>query len=100
MKNLSTLLLLIFVSGVSASHGVFSVKYRYAGRERSLSDLKAHDDRRQLRILAGVDLPLGGGGRPDGVGYFCLLKFDLYYLYSVYLWCLLMYMLVTSLPYS
>ncbi|KAG8654942.1 aspartic proteinase 36 isoform X1 [Manihot esculenta] len=70
MKNLSTLLLLIFVSGVSASHGVFSVKYRYAGRERSLSDLKAHDDRRQLRILAGVDLPLGGGGRPDGVGLY------------------------------
>ncbi|KAF2324123.1 hypothetical protein GH714_007480 [Hevea brasiliensis] len=56
IRNCSTLLLIIFIAGVSASNGVFSVKYRYAGRERSLSDLKAHDDRRQLRILAGVDL--------------------------------------------
>ncbi|XP_020535047.1 aspartic proteinase 39 isoform X2 [Jatropha curcas] len=58
------------IFAVSANSGVFSVKYRYAGRERSLSDLKAHDDRRQLRILAGVDLPLGGSGRPDGVGLY------------------------------
>lgn len=56
------------IAGVSANHGVFSVKYRYAGRERSLSVLKEHDSRRQLRILAGVDLPLGGTSRPDGVG--------------------------------
>ncbi|TXG72915.1 hypothetical protein EZV62_001494 [Acer yangbiense] len=58
------------IYGVSANHGVFSVKYRYAGRERSLSLLKEHDSRRQLRILAGVDLPLGGSGRPDGVGLY------------------------------
>lgn len=51
---------------------VLSVKYKYAGREPSLSALKAHDDRRQLRILAGVDLPLGGSGRPDAVGYLFL----------------------------
>ena len=32
--------------------------------------LKAHDDIRHLQILAaGVDLPLGGTGRPDAVGY-------------------------------
>ncbi|EXC35930.1 Aspartic proteinase-like protein 2 [Morus notabilis] len=49
---------------------VLSVKYKYAGREPSLSALKAHDDRRQLRILAGVDLPLGGSGRPDAVGLY------------------------------
>ncbi|WCJ27541.1 Eukaryotic aspartyl protease family protein [Euphorbia peplus] len=55
---------------VSANNGVFSVKYRYAGRQHSLLDLKAHDDRRQLRILAGVDLPLGGSGRPDAVGLY------------------------------
>ncbi|KAK3204515.1 hypothetical protein Dsin_018561 [Dipteronia sinensis] len=58
------------IYGISANHGVFSVKYRYAGRERSLSLLKEHDSRRQLRILAGVDLPLGGSGRPDGVGLY------------------------------
>ncbi|XP_065861558.1 aspartic proteinase 36 isoform X3 [Euphorbia lathyris] len=69
-----TLSVIVLISStsttVSANNGVFSVKYRYAGRQHSLLDLKAHDDRRQLRILAGVDLPLGGSGRPDGVGLY------------------------------
>ncbi|XP_023005003.1 aspartic proteinase-like protein 2 [Cucurbita maxima] len=56
--------------GVYADNGVFSVKYKYAGRERSLSTLKAHDINRQLRFLAGVDIPLGGSGRPDAVGLY------------------------------
>ncbi|TYK17140.1 aspartic proteinase-like protein 2 isoform X2 [Cucumis melo var. makuwa] len=55
---------------VYADNGVFSVKYKYAGRERSLSTLKAHDISRQLRFLAGVDIPLGGSGRPDAVGLY------------------------------
>ncbi|KAL6587699.1 hypothetical protein OROMI_000677 [Orobanche minor] len=72
---LFTLSVIVLISStstttVSANNGVFSVKYRYAGRQNSLVDLKAHDDRRQLRILAGVDLPLGGSGRPDGVGLY------------------------------
>lgn len=58
------------VAGVFANNGVLSVKYKYAGQERSLTQLKAHDSRRQLRILAGVDLPLGGSGRPDAVGLY------------------------------
>lgn len=53
-------------SVVSATHGVFNVKCKY--QERTLSALKAHDYRRQLSLLAGVDLPLGGSGRPDAVG--------------------------------
>ncbi|XP_059445821.1 aspartic proteinase 36 [Corylus avellana] len=57
-------------AGVFGYNGVLNVKYRYAGRERSLIQLKAHDSRRQLRILAGVDLPLGGSGRPDAVGLY------------------------------
>ncbi|KAJ6329318.1 hypothetical protein OIU77_010905 [Salix suchowensis] len=66
------LLLIIMISFtiVSANNGAFSVKYKYAGLQRSLSDLKAHDDQRQLRILAGVDLPLGGIGRPDILGLY------------------------------
>ncbi|CAJ1838641.1 unnamed protein product [Sphenostylis stenocarpa] len=55
-------------SVVSATHGVFNVKCKY--QERSLSALKAHDYRRQLSLLAGVDLPLGGSGRPDAVGLY------------------------------
>ncbi|XP_062108047.1 aspartic proteinase 39-like [Humulus lupulus] len=54
----------------SLNDAVISVKYKYAGQEPSLTALKAHDDRRQLRILAGVDLPLGGSGRPDAVGLY------------------------------
>ncbi|OWM70975.1 hypothetical protein CDL15_Pgr013156 [Punica granatum] len=57
-------------SSVYNSTGFFSLKYRFAGQERSLSALKAHDTQRQLRILAGVDLPLGGIGRPDAVGLY------------------------------
>ncbi|XP_050235955.1 aspartic proteinase 36 [Mercurialis annua] len=63
-------LILIIAANVSANSGVFSVKYRFAGQQQSLSDLKAHDDRRQLRILAGVDLPLGGSGRADALGLY------------------------------
>ncbi|KAK2996318.1 hypothetical protein RJ639_026435 [Escallonia herrerae] len=49
--------------------GVITVNYKFAGKERSLSALKAHDTLRHLRILAaGVDLPLGGTGRPNSVG--------------------------------
>jgi len=45
------------IAGVFGYNGVLNVKYKYAGRERSLTQLKTHDIRRQLRILAGVDLP-------------------------------------------
>lgn len=44
---------------------MFNVKYRYPRLQGSLTALKEHDDRRQLTILAGIDLPLGGTGRPD-----------------------------------
>uniref|UniRef100_A0A6N2M9L9 Peptidase A1 domain-containing protein n=1 Tax=Salix viminalis TaxID=40686 RepID=A0A6N2M9L9_SALVM len=64
------LIMMISFTIVSANNGAFSVKYKYAGLQRSLCDLKAHDDQRQLRILAGVDLPLGGIGRPDILGLY------------------------------
>jgi hypothetical protein len=66
---------------VSAHSGVLNVKYKYAGQERSLTQLKAHDSRRQLRILAGVDLPLGGSGRPDAVGYILLFLLLLFFVF-------------------
>ncbi|GKC35162.1 aspartic proteinase-like protein 2 isoform X1 [Tanacetum coccineum] len=51
------------------SGAVFGVNSKFSGKERSLSLLKAHDNLRHLQILAaGVDLPLGGTGRPDAVG--------------------------------
>ncbi|XVF29328.1 hypothetical protein REPUB_Repub15cG0111200 [Reevesia pubescens] len=52
------------------SWGVINVKNKFAGTQLSLFDFKDHDTRRQLTILAGVDLPLGGSGRPDGLGLY------------------------------
>ncbi|XP_059653294.1 aspartic proteinase 36 isoform X2 [Cornus florida] len=73
IAQLSILLLLLIstcTSYVSASGGVINVNYKFAGVERSLSALTAHDSLRHLRMLAGVDLPLGGTGRPDAVGLY------------------------------
>ncbi|GMI89972.1 hypothetical protein like AT1G05840 [Hibiscus trionum] len=63
---------LLVSSAISSalSYGVINVKCKFAGTQRSLFDLKDHDSRRQLRILAGVDLPLGGSGRPNGLGLY------------------------------
>ncbi|OMP07482.1 hypothetical protein COLO4_07295, partial [Corchorus olitorius] len=69
-NSLLLISLIIVSSAISCvqSWGVLNVKYKYAGLQRSLFDLKDHDSHRQLRFLSGVDLPLGGSGRPDGVG--------------------------------
>ncbi|VVA90128.1 unnamed protein product [Arabis nemorensis] len=67
---LTSLLSLVFAISVSSNPGVFNVKYRYPRLQGSLSALKEHDDRRQLTILAGIDLPLGGTGRPDILGLY------------------------------
>ncbi|KAB2039544.1 hypothetical protein ES319_D02G017100v1 [Gossypium barbadense] len=75
-SHYSLLLLLIGFLVVSSSitrvlsWGVIHVKYKFAGSQRSIVDLKVHDSVRQVRILAGVDLPLGGSGRPDGLGLY------------------------------
>ncbi|KAK8548086.1 hypothetical protein V6N13_055082 [Hibiscus sabdariffa] len=67
---LFSFLLLSSAISTALSYGVINVKCKFAGTQRSLVDLKDHDSRRQLRILAGVDLPLGGSGRPGGVGLY------------------------------
>lgn len=69
---LTALLTLAFALCVSSNPGVFNVKYRYPRLQGSLSALREHDDRRQLTILAGIDLPLGGSGRPDILGFVSL----------------------------
>ncbi|KAH0913577.1 hypothetical protein HID58_036898 [Brassica napus] len=63
-------ILTLFLVSVSSNPGVFNVKYRYPRLQGSLSALKEHDDKRQLTILAGIDLPLGGTGRPDILGLY------------------------------
>ncbi|KAF7132251.1 hypothetical protein RHSIM_Rhsim09G0037000 [Rhododendron simsii] len=51
--------------GDDGGGAVFTVSSKFAGMDRSLSAMKAHDSLRHLQMLAGVDLPLGGTGRPD-----------------------------------
>lgn len=49
---------------------VLSVRNKFAGQKQSLDALKEHDSRRHLRMLAGIDLPLGGDGRPNSAGLY------------------------------
>lgn len=83
---LFTLLLILTISIVGANHGVFNVKCKFSGDQRSLSVLKAHDYRRQISLITGVDLPLGGTGRPDAVGsvVFQILHYSQPYFFSNY----------------
>ncbi|KAH0674623.1 hypothetical protein KY284_025710 [Solanum tuberosum] len=67
----ASLLLVILVWSVNvASEGVIKVNSKFAGLERNLHALKAHDEMRHLHILAGIDLPIGGTGRPNSVGLY------------------------------
>ncbi|GER33243.1 eukaryotic aspartyl protease family protein [Striga asiatica] len=50
--------------------GVIKVNYKFSGSDPTLSALRAHDDVRHLAIFTGVDLPLGGTGRPEAVGLY------------------------------
>lgn len=55
---------------LSRANMVFQVQHKFAGRQRSLSDFKAHDARRHARLLSSVDLPLGGNGHPAEAGLY------------------------------
>ncbi|XP_021732669.1 aspartic proteinase-like protein 2 [Chenopodium quinoa] len=59
----------ITISSTVSSSAIFSLKFRYAGTNRSLNSLKLHDTNR-LQMLSNVDLPLGGNGRPDSSGLY------------------------------
>uniref|UniRef100_A0A1J3D8K8 Aspartic proteinase-like protein 2 n=2 Tax=Noccaea caerulescens TaxID=107243 RepID=A0A1J3D8K8_NOCCA len=54
---------------------VFNVQNKFAGKKKKLAHFKSHDTRRHSRMLAAVDLPLGGDSRVDSVGlYFTKIK--------------------------
>ncbi|XP_074287122.1 aspartic proteinase 36 [Silene latifolia] len=62
-------ILLIYTTNTVNSSAIFSLKFRYAGTNRSLDYVKLHDTNR-LQMLSNVDLPLGGTGRPDSSGLY------------------------------
>ncbi|KAG8070676.1 hypothetical protein GUJ93_ZPchr0006g45138 [Zizania palustris] len=62
-------------SGAGASSGVFQVRRKFlrhgGGRENHLAALREHDGRRHHgRLLAAVDLPLGGSGLATETGLY------------------------------
>ncbi|GAV74363.1 Asp domain-containing protein [Cephalotus follicularis] len=69
-RILLLLLLAVVVMGGVEGNVVFKVQHKFAGRERTLSALKAHDVRRHGRILSAVDLQLGGNGHPSETGLY------------------------------
>ncbi|XP_050208297.1 aspartic proteinase 36-like [Mercurialis annua] len=75
MRLLTAVTLAVFVDLgfiVCFSNGnfVFNVKHKFAGQELSLSALKRHDAHRHRRILAAVDINLGGNGHPAEAGLY------------------------------
>ncbi|KAI4350173.1 hypothetical protein L6164_010682 [Bauhinia variegata] len=71
LKGLLLLALLVFeFSSLAYGNLVFPVEHKFKGRQRTLSAMKAHDDRRRARILSALDLSLGGNGRPSKTGLY------------------------------
>ncbi|ESQ28860.1 hypothetical protein EUTSA_v10018479mg [Eutrema salsugineum] len=65
----------IIVIEFASCNFVFKVQHKFAGKEKKLAHFKSHDTRRHSRMLASVDLPLGGDSRVDSVGlYFTRIK--------------------------
>ncbi|XAR65803.1 Nepenthesin [Bertholletia excelsa] len=72
---LGCVLLLFCCPNFARGNVVLEVHHKFAGREKSLAALKAHDDRRHGRNLAAVDIPLGGNGSPTDVAiYYTKIK--------------------------
>ncbi|PIA25750.1 hypothetical protein AQUCO_10800028v1 [Aquilegia coerulea] len=69
-SSYTILVLVLLLVPLVSSTGVFQVRHKFYGRERSLSALKAHDTHRHLRILSAIDLPLGGNGNPNDSGLY------------------------------
>ncbi|KAK4745730.1 hypothetical protein SAY87_012042 [Trapa incisa] len=64
-------ILLRLVSG-SSGNLVFEVqnKFKFNGRDSSLSELRSHDARRHGRLLSAINLQLGGNGNPSETGLY------------------------------
>ncbi|KAL1194901.1 Aspartic proteinase 39 [Cardamine amara subsp. amara] len=65
----------VIIIELASGNFVFKVQHKFAGKERKLDQFKSHDTRRHSRMLASVDIPLGGDSRVDSVGlYFTRIK--------------------------
>lgn len=59
----------MIVTELASCHFVFKVQHKFAGKGKKLANFKSHDTRRHSRMLASVDLSLGGDSRVDSVGF-------------------------------
>lgn len=64
------LLFLVHLMSVVKGNLVFQVHHKYGGRGKApLGALRAHDSKRHRRMLAAIDLHLGGDGSPTSSAY-------------------------------
>ncbi|WOL01408.1 aspartic proteinase-like protein 2 isoform X1 [Canna indica] len=63
-------LVLLALSSSAGATGLFKVRRKFGGLRTSIGDFRAHDNRRHSRMLAVVDLPLGGIGIPTDTGLY------------------------------
>jgi len=73
-SRISRIVAVVFVLVIQVVSGnfVFNVTHKFAGKEKQLSELKSHDSFRHARMLANIDLPLGGDSRADSIGFVSL----------------------------
>ncbi|XP_019104419.1 aspartic proteinase 36 isoform X2 [Beta vulgaris subsp. vulgaris] len=59
-----------FQLSMVSGNAFFKVEHKYKGTKRTLKELRAHDVRRHGRMLAAIDLPMGGNGKPSDAGLY------------------------------
>ena len=59
----------VIVIEFASANFEFKVQHKFAGKRKKLEHFKSHDTRRHSRMLASIDLPLGGDSRVDSVGF-------------------------------
>lgn len=60
----------LFVVSVVSGNAIFEVEHKFKGGKRTLKELRDHDLRRHGRLLATIELPLGGDSSPTGTGLY------------------------------
>ena len=65
----------LFVVSMVSGNAIFEVEHKFKGGKRTLKELRDHDLRRHGRLLASIELPLGGDSSPTGTGFVSLFSF-------------------------
>ncbi|KAG6476402.1 hypothetical protein ZIOFF_065642 [Zingiber officinale] len=64
------LVLLLALAPSITAVGLLKVRHKFLGRRQAIAELRTHDIHRHSRILAAVDIPIGGSGIPTDAGLY------------------------------